>query len=479
VTVSPDKLPPAEKPGSAGKLLPGSAGKLLIVEDNPGLRRQLSWSFPEYDVSAAGDRGGALSLLKSERPTVVLLDLGLPPDAQGTSEGLATLEAIRQEAPATKVVVMTGCEDRAAALRAIALGAYDYCNKPMDIELLRLILQRARHVQALEEEARAAAQAGISQPLNGFITCAASALQACRIVERVAPADVTVLLLGESGTGKEVLARALHDLSPRAHKPFIAINCGAIPENLLESELFGHEKGSFTGAIKQTIGKVEQANGGTLFLDEIGDIPLPLQVKLLRFLQERRIERIGGRQAIPVDVRIVCATHKDLRQGIADGAFREDLYYRLNEVAVTLPPLRDRPGDPGILAHYFLNRFAAQYRRPVKGFTSDATAALAAHSWPGNVRELQNRVKRAVLMAEGDLIAATELDLASRDEGAEPPQPSLREVRHAAERQALVEALIRAEGNISQAAKMLDVSRPTLYALIKLHAVNLPTLKEG
>jgi len=458
--------------------LTASDTRLLVVEDNPGLRRQLCWSFSEYKVSAASDRAGALGCVRSEKPHVVILDLGLPPDAQGASEGLATLEEIRALAPATKIVVMTGNEDRANALAAIGLGAHDFCNKPMELDELRLIVQRARHVQQLEEEARNNGNPE-RQPLKGFITAADSAMRICRMVEKVAPTDVTVLLLGESGTGKEVLARALHDNSPRADKPFIAINCGAIPENLLESEMFGHEKGSFTGAVKQTIGKFEQANRGTLFLDEIGDIPQPLQVKLLRFLQDRVIERIGGRQQIPVDVRIVCATNRDLQQMIADGSFREDLYYRLNEIAVQIPALRERPGDAVILARHFLRRYASQYRRPVKGLAPDGAAAVARHEWPGNVRELQSRMKRAVLMAEGEMVTAAELELAVPDVVQEPVAISLRQVRQTAERQALVEALAQSDGNVSQAAKLLDVSRPTLYALMKQHAVGVPMLKDS
>jgi two-component system NtrC family response regulator len=417
--------------------------------------------------------------VRSEKPPIVVLDLGLPPDIQGATEGLATLEAIRQEAPHAKVIVMSGNEDRANALSAIGLGAYDFCGKPMDVDVLKLIIERARHVQLLEEEVRQANQAAGATPLRGFISCSSEMLQICGLVEKVAPTDVTVLLTGESGTGKEVLARALHDLSPRAAKPFVAINCGAIPENLLESELFGHEKGSFTGAIKQTLGKVEMANAGTLFLDEIGDVPLALQVKLLRFLQERVIERIGGRQQIPVDVRIVCATNKNLAELIAAGKFRDDLLYRLNEFVIHIPPLRERRGDPIVLAHFFLNSFNSQYRHAVRGFSVEARAAIASHAWPGNVRELQSRVKRAVLTCEGDLIGPADLDLATPDvageAGSKPnARPaSLREVREMAERQALQEALAQVNGNVSQAAKLLGVSRPKLYDLIRVHNIKL------
>ena len=448
--------------------------RILFVEDDAGLRRQLRWSFSEYEVLDAGDRDAALDIVVSKKPPIVVLDLGLPPDTQGSSEGLATLEAIRTASPFTKVIVMTGNEDRANAMRAVSLGAYDFCQKPMDIDILKLIIDRARNLQLLEEEVRRS-QVASDSPLRGFVTCAPEMLQICRVVEKVAPTDVTVLLNGESGTGKEVLARALHELSPRHDKPFVAINCGAIPENLLESELFGHEKGSFTGAIKQIIGKVEMANEGTLLLDEIGDVPLSLQVKLLRFLQERVIERIGGRTQIPVDVRIICATNQDLPELIKQGKFRNDLYYRMNEFVIFIPPLRERTGDAVVLAHYFLNSFNAQYRRSVRGFSAEARAAIQAYSWPGNVRELQGQIKRAVLLTEGDLIGPADLGLNTMDGVSRPAvAPStLKEIRQSAERHALEEVLEQVEGNVSQAAKLLGVSRPTLYGLMRQYNIKV------
>ncbi|HYM32608.1 MAG TPA: PEP-CTERM-box response regulator transcription factor [Candidatus Cybelea sp.] len=453
-----------------------SGGTLMFVEDDAGLRRQLAWSFSEFDVVTAGDRESAMKLLREHQPTVAVIDLGLPPDTQGAGEGLALLEAIRTEAPSTKVIVLTGNEDRAHAMQSISLGAYDFCAKPMDIDVLRLIVGRARHLWQLEEDLRRAAKGSEGGALKGVITSCAAMLDVCRLVEKIAPTDVTVMLVGESGTGKEVLARAMHDLGPRAGKPFVAINCGAIPENLLESELFGHEKGSFTGAVRQSLGKVELANHGTLLLDEIGDVPLPLQVKLLRFLQERVIERIGGRQLIPVDVRIICATNRNIAELIREQRFREDLYYRLNEFTINIPALRERPGDPVLLAHYFLNEFSGAYRREIKGFTTAARTALARHAWPGNVREMQNRIKRAVLIAEGDLITPEDLELAApagqpaaAEEAGETRLLTLKEIRQDADRRALRDALSHVNGNISQAAKILGISRPTLYDLMRIH----------
>lgn len=452
--------------------------KLLFVEDDSGLRRQLAWSFSDYDVQTGESRSSGLELLKQFKPAVAVIDLGLPPDAQGATEGLALLESIRMEEPDTKVIVLTGSEDRSHALRAIELGAFDFCSKPMDIDVLRTIVQRALHLARLEGELRRTSKAS-SAPLKGVVTGAPIMLDICRLIERIAANEISVMLSGESGTGKEVFARAIHDLSSRRDGPFVAINCGAIPENLLESELFGHEKGSFTGAVKQSIGKFELANKGTLLLDEIGDVPLPLQVKLLRFLQERVIERIGGRQLIPVDVRIICATHRNVPELIAEQRFREDLYYRLNEFSIKIPAVRERPGDAVLLAHYFLNEYNAAQRRNLKGFTSSARSALAAHNWPGNVRELQNRIRRAVVIADGDLITAENLELGEGLAiGGDADLPdgdqrllTLKEIRQNADRKALEEVLAQVNGNVSQAAKILGISRPTLYDLMRLHKV--------
>jgi two-component system NtrC family response regulator len=444
--------------------------KLLIVEDDLGLQRQLRWAYEGYDVVTAVDRATALDAVRAEEPAVVTLDLGLPPDPDGTSEGFATLAEILRLKPDTKVIVASGHGARSSALQAIADGAWDFYAKPIDIDALGLIVARAFHVHALEAENRRLAARGASTGLGGMITASPEMLKVTRTIERVAGADVSVMLLGASGTGKELLARGLHDASPRRKGAFVAINCAAIPETLLESELFGHEKGAFTGAVKTTEGKIEQAQGGTLFLDEIGDVPLPLQVKLLRFLQERVIERIGGRKTIPVDTRIVCATHQDVDAMVATGAFREDLYYRLAEIVVRIPSLAERSGDAALLAQHFLKTYAVSMKSAVTGLSPDARAAIAAWPWPGNVRELENRMKRAVIMAEGKLVTAADLDLV--DGEAEPPL-NLRAAREGADRSAIAQALALADGNISNTAKLLGVSRPTLYDLLKsydLHA---------
>lgn len=450
-------------------LLSDKQTTLLIVEDDPGLQSQLRWSFEGFDVVVAGDRVAALAALKKHQPPVVTLDLGLPPDADGASEGLATLEQILGAAPDTKVIVVSGNEDRENAVRAVGLGAYDFYQKPIDAEILRLIVERAHHVYVLEQENRRLS-ATANSPLTGLIASSPQMLKVCRTVEKVAPTDATTLLLGESGTGKEVIARALHDLSPRAKNRFVAINCAAIPDTLLESELFGYEKGAFTGAAKQTLGKIEYANDGTLFLDEVGDIPMTLQVKLLRFLQERIIERLGGRQEIPVDVRVVCATHQDLTALVKSGEFREDLYYRISEITIRIPPLREREGDALLLARTFLDRYSEQHRRNLKGFAHDAVAAIEAHPWPGNVRELENKMKRAVIMAEGNRLTAEELEL-SVAAGAGELNLNLREVREKAERAAVQRALSLYHGNISQAAEALGVSRPTMYDLMNKYGL--------
>lgn len=445
--------------------------KLLIVEDDPGLQRQLRWAYDGYEVLVASDRAEAMALLRAETPDVVTLDLGLPPDPDGVTEGFATLDAILSLKPDTKVVVASGHGARDSALRAIEHGAWDFYQKPIDIDQLGLIVSRAFHVHALEaENRRLADSAAATTALGGMITAAPEMLKVTRTIERVAPADVSVMLLGASGTGKELLARGLHEASGRRKGAFIAINCAAIPETLLESELFGHEKGAFTGAVKTTEGKIEQAQGGTLFLDEVGDIPLALQVKLLRFLQERVIERIGGRKPIAVDTRIVCATHQDVDAMIADGRFRDDLYYRLAEIVVRIPSLAERTGDAGLLARHFLKKYAKAMNSGVTSLAPDARAAIDAWGWPGNVRELENRMKRAVIMAEGKAITAADLDLAG---DAEPEPLNLKAVRETADRAAIRHALARAEGNISNTAKLLGVSRPTLYDLLKSYDLHV------
>ncbi|HMT46781.1 MAG TPA: PEP-CTERM-box response regulator transcription factor [Novosphingobium sp.] len=442
--------------------------KLLIVEDDAGLQAQFKWAWPDFDVTVVGDRAAAIAALRAEEPDVVTLDLGLPPDPDGVTEGFAVLDEIMALKPATKVIVASGHGARESALQAIAKGAYDFYHKPVDIEALGLIVRRALHVQRIENENRSlSARAGEdNRVLGGMITAAPEMLKVARTIERVANANVSVMLLGASGTGKELLARGLHESSNRRDGPFVAINCAAIPENLLESELFGHEKGAFTGAIKTTEGKIEQAAGGTLFLDEVGDIPFALQVKLLRFLQERVIERIGSRKSIHVDTRIVCATHQDLETMITDGRFREDLFYRLAEIVVKIPSLAERPGDATLLAKAFLGRFAREMNPQVKGFSADALAAIDSWAWPGNVRELENRVKRAVIMADGKLVGAADLDLAEPDEDAAQVL-NLKCARETADRRVIRHALARSEGNISNTAKLLGISRPTLYDLLK------------
>ena len=453
-----------ERPPSMTRLLP----KLLIVEDDPGLQAQLKWAYEDFEVLIAGDRATALALLRAEEPPVVTLDLGLPPDPDGTSEGFAVLEAIMTLKPDTKVIVASGHGARESALRAIQQGAYDFYPKPVDIDALGLIVRRALHLHRIEAENRVLAERAPAdnKVLGRLITGAPEMVKVARTIERVAGTNVSVMLLGASGTGKELLARGLHEASPRRQGAFVAINCAAIPENLLESELFGHEKGAFTGAVKTTEGKIEQASGGTLFLDEVGDIPFPLQVKLLRFLQERTIERIGGRRSIEVDTRIVCATHQNLEAMITDGRFREDLFYRLAEIVVRIPSLAERPGDAALLAKAFLTRFAAEMNPSVKGFAPDALAAIDAWTWPGNVRELENRVKRAVIMADGKLVTASDLDLAEPGDDAANPL-NLKTAREATDRKMIRHALARSEGNISNTARLLGISRPTLYDLLK------------
>ena len=447
---------------------------LLVVEDDEGLQAQLKWAYDDFEVVIAGDRESAIAALRSEEPSVVTLDLGLPPDPDGTTEGFAVLDAIMELKPDTKVIVASGHGARESALQAIERGAYDFYQKPVDIDTLGLIVRRAFNLHTIEDENRRLVENASKDKvvLGRLITGAPEMVKVARTIERVAKTSVSVMLLGASGTGKELLARGLHDASDVADGPFIAINCAAIPENLLESELFGHEKGAFTGAVKTTEGKIENADGGTLFLDEVGDIPLPLQVKLLRFLQERTIERIGGRKPIAVNTRIVCATHQNLESMIGEGTFREDLFYRLAEIVVRIPSLAERHGDAVLLAKAFLKRFAKEMNPTVTGFAPDALAALDAHEWPGNVRELENRVKRAVIMSDGKLVAADDLDFGEGEEE-DSAVLNLKAAREQADRKVIRHALARSEGNISSTAKLLGISRPTLYDLLKqydLHA---------
>jgi two-component system NtrC family response regulator len=438
---------------------------LLVVEDDEGLQNQLRWCFEDFEVIISGDREDAINQLRRHQPGVALLDLGLPPDPGGVSEGLATLQQITALSPETKVIIVTGDNDRANAIAAIGQGAYDFYQKPVEQEVLSLIVERAHRVYELEVENRKLQQFRQSAPLDGIIATSPQMLKVCRTVEKVAPSDITTLLLGASGTGKEVFAQAIHRLSPRADEKIVAINCAAIPDTLLESELFGYEKGAFTGATQQSIGKIEHAHKGTLFLDEIGDLPLELQAKLLRFLQERVIERIGGRKEIPVDVRIVCATHQDLQSLIQKGRFREDLYYRISEIAVEIPSLKDRDGDAIVLAKAFLERFNQEHKGSIRGFDKDAVLAIEAYDWPGNVREMESRIKRAVIMADTNQITLEDLEL---EPASEEPMPfNLKQVREEAERKAIHRALLHCDDNISEAANTLGITRPTLYNLME------------
>ncbi len=436
---------------------------LLIVEDDPALQKQMRWSFDGYEVLLASDRESAISQIRRHEPPVVTMDLGLPPEPDDVGEGFRLLSEIMAIAPNTKVIVLTGQHDRDNAVKAVAMGAYDFFGKPFEPDLLTLTIDRAFRLYDLQLENQRLLQAQTS-PLAGLLTRDPGMLKVCRTVEKVASANATVALIGESGTGKEVLARGLHALSPRAKQRFVAVNCAAIPENLLESELFGYEKGAFTGATKQTLGKIETANKGTFFLDEIGDLPMSLQAKLLRFLQERVIERIGGRDEISVDVRIVCATHRDLKEQIRRGDFREDLYYRLAELVIEIPPLRKRIGDALLLSHSFVQRFCKENGRPVLSLSDDAVAAIDAHDWPGNVRELENCLKRAVIMADGGLVTADDLGLDASDDDLE--KLNIRHVREAAERQAVLRVMARTNGNVARSAELLGVSRPSLYDMM-------------
>ncbi len=456
---------------------------ILVVDDDSGIRRQLKWGLDKsYKVLLAEDGVKALELFNKYKPKVVSLDLGLPPDADGASEGLRVLEEILDQGKGTKVVVVSGNEDRNNALAAIAFGAYDFCQKPIELDTLKIILERAFHLANLEAENQRlqASKAGEKAAMEGIFGQCPQMEEIFTIVRKVGSIDVPILILGESGTGKELVARAIHENSLRKKGPFIPINCGAIPETLLEAELFGHEKGSFTGAQSRVLGKVEFAQGGTLFLDEIGDMPPLLQVKLLRFLQEKVIQRVGGREDIEVDARIVAATNIDIEAAIKGGRFREDLYYRIGVVTTNLPPLRERGDDLVLLANLFMRRFAHEFKNKVRCFSVASLRVLNSYEWPGNIRELENRVKRAVIMAETQTIEPCDLGFASAtiiDEGAvATPQyefdlsgMDLKEARSLVEKKLVAEALDSAEGNILKASKSLGVSRPTLYDLMKKH----------
>jgi two-component system NtrC family response regulator len=449
-------------------------GKVLVVDDDLGIQKQLKWALTDFEVVFALDRQSAINQLRRFEPSVVTLDLGLPPDPTNASEGLLALQEIMSLAPHTKVIVVTGNNDKDNALEAIKLGAYDFYQKPIDSDIINVLIHRALNLSALEHENRMLSKSKVS--MGRIVGNSDAILSASRKAEKIAQTDISALLLGESGTGKEVFARSIHEHSQRKDEAFVAINCASIPENLLESELFGYEKGAFTGANKTTLGKIETAKGGTLFLDEIGDMPIGLQAKMLRFLQERVIERVGGRTEIPVDVRVVCATHRDLTQMVKDQTFREDLYYRIGEINIFIPPLRERADDVILLAKTFLKIYIDEYKSKVKGFSEQATNAMLGHKWPGNIRELQNKLKSAVVLAEGSYIEAQDIGLMVNDEEPEDLLFNLREVREAAESKAIRKAYYQAEQNMSRAAELLGITRPTLYSLIdKYHLEDLKT----
>jgi putative PEP-CTERM system response regulator len=447
---------------------------ILVVDDDLGIQKQLKWSLTDFNVVFADDRSSAIAQLRRFEPKVVTLDLGLPPDPANASEGLKTLEEILALAPNTKVIVVTGNNDKENALKAIDFGAYDFYQKPIDSDTIKLLINRALNLAKLEDENRILAK---TRPAMGRIIGNSDAIQTVmRKAEKIAGTDISTLLLGESGTGKEVFARTIHEHSPRKDQPFVAINCASIPENLLESELFGYEKGAFTGANKTTVGKIETAQGGTLFLDEIGDMPIGLQAKMLRFLQERVIERVGGRNEIPVDIRVICATHRDIQTMVGEETFREDLFYRIGEIPINIPPLREREQDIVLLARTFLNQYREEFNAKAKSFSDGAMRAMLAHRWPGNIRELQNKLKSAVIMAEGTVIQADDLGLLEPSEDFESETLNLREVREQAESKAIRKAYQRADKNMSKTAELLGVTRPTLYSLIdKYHLEDLKT----
>jgi len=447
--------------------MPTEKPYLLIIEDDKGLQSQLRWHFDKYQVIIAGDRKSAIDALRLNEPAVVLQDLGLPPDAEGVEEGFACVTEIIKLAPSTKIIVMTGNADYDNAVHAVALGAYDFYQKPVNTDTLDLIVERAFQMFELETQNRRMHDLH-QTALEDIISCDPTMLKICRTLEKLAKNNISCTLMGETGTGKEVIAQALHNISDRKNKRFVAINCASIPENLMESELFGHEKGAFTGADKLTLGKVELAHEGTLFLDEIGDMPYKLQAKMLRFLQERNIERVGGREEIPVDVRVICATHKNLERMVEEESFREDLFYRLCEIDIHIPPLRERQGDKVLLARHFLRLFANEYNQAINGFSPDAISAIEAYHWPGNIRELKNKIKRATIMCEGKIISAEDIGL---EEDAEV-SINLRAVRDNAEKNAIIKALAINDNNVSAAAKLLGITRPTMYGLIKKYGIN-------
>jgi len=438
---------------------------LLIVDDDEEIRTQMKWALAkEYDIVQAGDRASAFNLFQSARPAVVLLDLGLPPNPASPEEGLATLAQLLAHDPLAKIVIISGQAEKTNALQAVGAGAYDFLGKPVAMDELKLLLKRCFHVALLEREYRDMQKLLDRESFDGILGTSPRMEHLFESIRKVATVDAPVLILGESGTGKEMTARSIHQRSARRSGPFVAINCSAIPESLMESELFGHEKGAFTGAHVQRKGRIESAAGGTLFLDEIGEIPLPIQVKLLRFLQERCIERVGGRQEVSVDTRVLAATHVDLKKGMAEGTFREDLFYRLAVVQIVLPPLRERGNDIILLANAFLQQSARESAKTGLAFSQEATRSIQNHPWPGNVRELQNRVRRAVIMGSGKRLSSQDLELM---DAAAAGSTTLKVAKEALERDMLQQALRRHSGKITAAANELGISRPTFYELME------------
>jgi len=451
--------------------------KLLILENDRALRRELEAMFSDLEVTVAEASEQTLALVRRTEPDVVLFDLGAAPEPAVKAQSLELLRQILNISPDTKIIAMTEHDARELAVSAVGLGATDFYHKPIDAGVLSIVVRRALRIRELEEENWRLRERTGAMALEGIIGVSDAMRSLCRAVEKVAPTNATVLLLGDSGTGKELLARAVHRLSGRSHKPFVAINCAAIPDTLLESELFGYEKGAFTGATKRTAGKLESAEGGTVFLDEIGEMPASLQAKLLRVVQERTVERVGGRVPLALDLRIVCATNKNLEQLIGGGAFRDDLYYRISEVTIRVPPLRDRQGDSLLVAQFLLQQIAERFNKPTRGLAPDAIRAIQAHRWPGNVRELENRIKGAVIMAEGVVVTASDLGL--EDPGDDPEYLNLRVARQRAEAQAVRQSLAVARGNLSRAAELLGVTRPTLYDLLGKHSIDAAQFGKG